>query len=1170
MTKNPDLVALTEPTTASDTSSPIVPDFDCTFGAIHGSSNRMQDNVLRLQEHVIEKEKLYKWAGQLRFISAIQDDEKHECEGRHDEGQYMPAIRQPREPNPDEIKAHEDQVLDFMNGSYPLLGAVAECDNIPLSSYQALWRVHRYRLGRDFQESLAGDTQGQLSVDSDPCSCSRAPKFPGAGVSRFRITDPGEYGSCVHYIAVSYRWLSRKDPATASKVGHYDIQSKTVERARSIAPNKVLDRAIQFAAHCGVPFVWIDQECIRQSVKEEQEMGIQSMDLVYQRAVASIGLIDVTLDTQDEIDTLDRWLRLDDLDADQYIRSVAILERLMNDQWMHRAWIYQELAAAGPRMVLLLKCRPGLRRAFRERSHHPRRSLKIPGEYDILPSELIAAMDYLENWPILSGHTIPRPLELHLENLSRHLQSTMSKETYVIDSLVGHLQAPAPWELFDHDRGSHDSTYRPLICASGALRGLEGRINSRIADRIAIAGNLCAYNKRLDTSNIKDLGALGASMSTNMYALALLNGDLTLVFAVNDATSGNYTEDFQWFPTSKSIKTAIFDTAINHLPYRLNKCLLSKDGVHSQGYLWDVSEKIDIAFVFRQPKDELRKRLSPILDSHDRTVLPDEKKKLPESVEKLSIWVTWEVIRSLYAIEQYRPLACTLYEWFTSFATIKQGRAHHVGAGEIVGFQPELTSEQFQAEGSGIDCYWILKRLLQDQSLWTGRLAGSLWAGRIVGTSADAPLAAIFDVDRCGQVFTPASDIMDQSVKIRQGAVSMAVEECGVSEQDQSDILSCRRLARGVWGEVGSEESYCLAWSTESTDSGSGVSDLKMEASREVAPPEHQSSAHLSDGSERSSLDVPARIRAPLILPRKTGMIEKRVNHFTECTGCQQTIENTDYLECVPCDITLCNICHMKNLGCAGRHEMPRKFVLRYIETPLRGDVRGALGVCVALKQFAVLQSLLRRGFIKYFCPASGRGRTALHEAVEHDLVEYTIALVDAGADVSIPEEVHGKTALHIAVERDSLAIVRVLLTQTTDVSIPEEVHGKTALHTAAEQDKLAIVQALLPQTKNITFADKYGETALHYAAENNHLRVVEAICDSDWTPVDCRDSARRSPYMCAEQNGHVDVCAYLQSRGMKYTDPVNRSIADEVWSSVSKFVRNIIGMILYSGSADS
>ncbi|CAG8977678.1 hypothetical protein HYALB_00009623 [Hymenoscyphus albidus] len=308
--------------------------------------------------------------------------------------------------------------------------------------------------------------------------------------------EPGDYGSCVHYVAVSYRWR-RPDP----KGGRYNIISDSLSREKNTAPDEVLDRAIHFAAHCKVPFVWIDQEC------EEKETAIQSMDLVYQHAVASIRLLDVTITTQEDMDILDSMLRLDELSAQQFVGSLNLLERLVRDEWMSRAWVYQEVAAAGSRMVLLLKCDPALHRAFRDRGDHLTNSLNILGEYDILPGELIRAIRYLENWPIISGHSVSKQVQSRLDKASSFIKSTLSGDSPLFGRLIGHFQEPMPWE--EQKRAIRDPQYRPLVSVVEALQGLEGRSNSRIPDRITILGNLCTYGKRLNTQSIQNVGSVG-------------------------------------------------------------------------------------------------------------------------------------------------------------------------------------------------------------------------------------------------------------------------------------------------------------------------------------------------------------------------------------------------------------------------------------------------------------------------------------------------------------------------------------------------------------------------------------------------------------------------------------------------------------------------------------
>lgn len=50
--------------------------------------------------------------------------------------------------------------------------------------------------------------------------------------------------------------------------------------------------------------IWIDQECIDQNDRLNKDFGIQSINQVYHKAMLSLGLLNITINTQSEMDIL--------------------------------------------------------------------------------------------------------------------------------------------------------------------------------------------------------------------------------------------------------------------------------------------------------------------------------------------------------------------------------------------------------------------------------------------------------------------------------------------------------------------------------------------------------------------------------------------------------------------------------------------------------------------------------------------------------------------------------------------------------------------------------------------------------------------------------------------------------------------------------------------------
>ncbi|KAL3297432.1 putative heterokaryon incompatibility [Colletotrichum asianum] len=154
--------------------------------------------------------------------------------------------------------------------------------------------------------------------------CCNVPEFPYTRKARtFRLISPAslypdrdleQIPLCTHYVAVSYCWPEPifddqgqllKTPVE-SKVRDLD---GTVRDARAL--DDVLDRAVDFANCVGLRMIWIDQECLPQPTdqspdeeKEYQQLGVQAMDLVYNRACVTVGLHAGTIVDQNQVNAL--------------------------------------------------------------------------------------------------------------------------------------------------------------------------------------------------------------------------------------------------------------------------------------------------------------------------------------------------------------------------------------------------------------------------------------------------------------------------------------------------------------------------------------------------------------------------------------------------------------------------------------------------------------------------------------------------------------------------------------------------------------------------------------------------------------------------------------------------------------------------------------------------
>ncbi|KAF7948285.1 uncharacterized protein EAE97_003696 [Botrytis byssoidea] len=257
-------------------------------------------------------------------------------------------------------------------------------------------------------------------------------------------------------------------------------------------------------------------------------------------------------------------------------------------------------------------------------------------------------------------------------------------------------------------------------------------------------------------------------MSTNVFALALLNGDLTLLSALHGTQPGRNCEGLQCFPLSKSIRNCSLDSQdpSDRISYQLDTHVLSEKGLGTEGNFWEMTEKIDLwssvdALEFLE--SQWNRMMSMCLRAETSNGNMDA--TLREDIDELAIWAAWSVIRCLHANTKYPQLA------------------------------------MFQAKGSGIECLCISDRLCK---------YGFIFAGRLEDSDTDEPLTAVFDCDNTGYIFTPRSTSLTEPVKLGQEPVSFIV----VKQESlaQQHVLCCERLVRGIWGDTTSSKPCCLAW----------------------------------------------------------------------------------------------------------------------------------------------------------------------------------------------------------------------------------------------------------------------------------------------------------------------------------------------------------------------
>ncbi|KAL5325228.1 hypothetical protein ACEPPN_006352 [Leptodophora sp. 'Broadleaf-Isolate-01'] len=471
-----------------------------------------------------------------------------------------------------------------------------------------------------------------------PCrTCSILPEFPHDRKTRnFRLICPGlsdstpelkDINVCTHYVAVSYCWPEPVFDANGQMI-KTPIESKVrdpngvIRGARAL--DDVLDRAVDFANCCGLRMIWIDQECLPQPEahspeedKEYQQLGVQAMDVVYNRAIATVGLHEGTITSQRQADALKMLIGLDRFRRQESLERInreildhlfSFLETVISDRWYTRAWVIQEAISAGKKLFLSFRRGEGIRYppSFRF-SRNPTKHSLDP-QKDQLSSVLVNI--YVEEFQglirvarrLLQERPLqPSPITYHsaygpsnvLEYAERLYPSFITSKFQ--------FQMAGPF-LYGN---------RQSVNASTAMALLRSRQCRDTQDKVAIVANLCNYDVRLNTN---EAAKHCKSLRAAILSLALLNGDRSILVPevysptasrINDkdketARSGVLLSPYDTAPGGIHDSTVLPNGPLGpRVSLRPSTDILRK-GIPLSAYTWTVDRELDFTPVKNQ------------------------------------------------------------------------------------------------------------------------------------------------------------------------------------------------------------------------------------------------------------------------------------------------------------------------------------------------------------------------------------------------------------------------------------------------------------------------------------------------------------------------------------------------------------------------------------------
>ncbi|KAH0041005.1 hypothetical protein KCU78_g1027, partial [Aureobasidium melanogenum] len=449
-------------------------------------------------------------------------------------------------------------------------------------------------------------------------------------------------------------WLVQYDDEGDDDVSELRKKLSSAVWDSSKPPDETMDRAMEFARAADIRQIWVDKACIAQLGAEEAEgalprehqLSIQAMDLVYQRAIGCIGLMDGKVTQSGWLEALERFYRLgkrgifaDDDDFDKIMDGVlSLLEHIADDRFNERAWILQEGISAGNTMALSMRIGPDV-----EFSSQLRQDLGIP---QVVERSVLFTFGELQRIAI-GLENVCTNAQAHGEDVSTEgLREVLKKFDMMHPRpLIRNSQVP-----YFHMLGGYNYSSVSRCTAATALNFLRPRDNLHLEDRLAILANMCDYEVRVDIEQAQECPSLAVAH----MAQAIMNGDLSLLIPeLNKIDQPDPLWNCVWCPRpSEAVSRVVSRQA------RANSTVLerfgwnnkiTKEGLSCHATIWEVQDKVDLRDVravwgqqwaqwLKESSGDLRSKSSEIC-----RILFDILKKIQDSgLSSLadSIWIS--------------------------------------------------------------------------------------------------------------------------------------------------------------------------------------------------------------------------------------------------------------------------------------------------------------------------------------------------------------------------------------------------------------------------------------------------------------------------------------------------------------------------------------------------
>lgn len=182
------------------------------------------------------------------------------------------------------------------------------------------------------------------------------------------------------------------------------------------------------------------------------------------------------------------------------------------------------------------------------------------------------------------------------------------------------------------------------------------------------------------------------------------------------------------------------------------------------------------------------------------------------------------------------------------------------------------------------------------------------------------------------------------------------------------------------------------------------------------------------------------------------------------------------------------------------------------------------LGLAVWAKQTEIAELLLKAKADANL--ADAKGITPLLHTVRENDIGMVQLLLQHGAGVDAQEASQGSTALKIAAEHEFIDVMKALLDAKAQLELPDR-HGLTPLMLAAVEGKADAVALLLERGVQVNTKAQNNITALYLASKGGHVPTLQLLLDAG-AEVNGSDAFGVTPLITACAMGHTDAAALL------------------------------------------